>query len=943
MNKTQTFFLAIIILLCSLGATAQNTNRQRGDRQRGNGKKEMKQKRQKSMTDSIFMLEEVVATGVARKMVVKEDTFEYNASAYKTPEGSTLEELVKRLPGAQIDENGKITINGKEVKKIMIDGKEFMTGDTETALKNLPTSIIERVKSYDERSDMARMTGVDDGEETTVLDFGIKKGMNKGVLSNIDLAIGTKSRYAERIMGAYMKDKSRLMLFMNMNNTGDRGFTSGGRRGGMGNSNGLQANKMIGLNYNYEKKNKLKADLSVRWNHSDNDIQTTASSENFVSNTGSFTNSRNVNYSRSDQWNMRARIEWNPDSLTTILFRPAFSTRKGDSRNMSSSATFNKDPYSIDGVSDPLDSISMRAINNAIYAASMGKDSLLINRRDNSGLNETHNTSFNAQLTVSRKLSATGRNITFQGRYSVGNTDDDALSTQRVLLYRPSTADSLYYKNRYNITPGKTWSYRLAATYSEPIAKQTFIQLKYQYEYKYSKSERSTYDFSDPNKYPGFGYGIVPQYRDFDAYLSPYVNDQHPLSEALDIEQSRHIEYRNYIHDVELTLRKVHKKYRLNVGVLLQPQISNLTYRYLNIDTIASRQVVNACPTLDLRYTFNKQKFLRIRYRGSSEQPSMTDLMPITDNTDPLKITKGNPNLKPSFVNSFRVYYSNYVQRHMRSIMAYLNLNFTRNSVANKVTYNTSTGGSITQPENIDGKWDVRTALMLNTALDSIGNWNMNTFTTVSYSNNPGYVNLTKYDEATKSHTRTAVFNERLGFSYRKSWFEVELNGEVTYTTSRNNIQEQSKLDTWMFSYGTDLTFNFPWNMSISTGAHVESRRGYSDSAMNDNEMVWNAQVAQSMLKGKNLTISLQLFDILHQRSSLTRSLTATQRVDTNYNNINSYCMLHAIYRFNAFGGKEAMKGFGDNPHGGNNFGGTRGGGGFGGGNFGGGGRNNRW
>ena len=162
-----------------------------------------------NMATDAVMLKEVVAKGVAQKLVVKEDTFIYNAAAYRTPEGSVVEELVKRLPGAQVDENGKITINGKEVKKIKVDGKEFMTGDTQTALKNLPTSIIEKVRAYDEKSDMARMTGVDDGEENTILDFGIKPGMNKGFLGNADLAIGTKDRYAGRVMAGIMKDDSR--------------------------------------------------------------------------------------------------------------------------------------------------------------------------------------------------------------------------------------------------------------------------------------------------------------------------------------------------------------------------------------------------------------------------------------------------------------------------------------------------------------------------------------------------------------------------------------------------------------------------------------------------------------------------------------------------------------------------------------------------------------
>ena len=210
------------------------------------------------MNADAIMLKGATVTGQAVKVTVREDTFVYNSAAFRTPEGSTIEELVKRLPGAQISDDGKITINGKEVKKILIDGKEFMTGDTQTALKNLPTSIVDKIKAYDQRSDLARVSGIDDGDDQTVLDFGIKKGMNKGVFSNIDLAQGTQSRYADRLMGAYFKDEYRVMLFANANNTNDMGFPGGGGRGNFGrNRDGLNATKMLGTNFNYEKKDKL--------------------------------------------------------------------------------------------------------------------------------------------------------------------------------------------------------------------------------------------------------------------------------------------------------------------------------------------------------------------------------------------------------------------------------------------------------------------------------------------------------------------------------------------------------------------------------------------------------------------------------------------------------------------------------------------------------------
>ena len=178
-----------------------------------------------------IMLKGATVTGQAAKVTLKADTFVYNAAAFRTPEGSVVEELVKRLPGAEVSDDGKITINGKEVKKILVDGKEFMTGDTKTAMKNLPTNIIDRIKAYDKQSDMARVSGIEDGEEETVLDFGIKAGMNKGVMANADLAAGTKKRYAGRLFGGVMKDDMKVFMMANANNTNDMGFPGGGGGG----------------------------------------------------------------------------------------------------------------------------------------------------------------------------------------------------------------------------------------------------------------------------------------------------------------------------------------------------------------------------------------------------------------------------------------------------------------------------------------------------------------------------------------------------------------------------------------------------------------------------------------------------------------------------------------------------------------------------------------
>ncbi len=846
-----------------------------------------------------IMLKTATVTAMAKKVVLKEDTFVYNSAAYRTPEGSTIEELVKRLPGAEVSDDGSIKINGKEVKKILVDGKEFMTGDTKTALKNLPTSIIDKIKAYDQKSDLAKVTGIDDGEEETVLDFGVKRGMNKGLLSNIDLGVGTESRYSTRVMAGYFNDRNRLMFFGSANNTNDMGFPGGGGPGRQGpGRQGLNASKMLGLNYNYENKDKLSMDASLRWNHSDGDMASTTASENFVSKQSSFTNSRATNYSRSNSWDGRFRIEWKPDTMTNIMFRPSFTISSSDALAQSLSAQFRANPYNY--VTSPLDGDAL---------AKMYAIDSLVNKQETMNLSYSDSKSFKGMLQFNRRLSSTGRNVTLRVDGSYGRTDDKSLSLTNAYLYllkKASGEDSTYNTYRYNTTPTDKYSYSLQATYSEPLWKATFLQFSYKFTYNYSKSDRSTYDFANlPANEQELWRTASPAYRAWDTYLGHI--GANTLDSYLDNDLSRYSEYRNYIHDIQVMMRFVRPKYNLNFGVMVQPQTSKYIqdYQGTHVDTV--RNVVNFSPTLDFRYRFSKVSNLRINYRGTTSQPSMTDLLDITDDSNPLSIKKGNPGLKPSFTQRFRLFYNNYVEKHQRALMTFINFSTTSNSISDKVTYNEETGGRITQPENINGNWNADAAFMFNTAIDSAGVWSVNSFTNLRYANNVAYLSIDGNDSE-KNTTKQTTVGERLSLSYRNDWLEVNLNGTLNYTHARNKLQASSNMDTWQFSYGPSVTVNMPWGMNLSTDLGESSRRGYSDNSMNTNELVWNAQLSQGFLKGKPLTVMLQFYDILRQQSTLSRSLTAMARTDTEYNSINSYAMLHVVYRFNLIGGKQARE-----------------------------------
>ena len=839
-----------------------------------------------------IMLKGAVVTAMAQKVTLKEDTFVYNSAAYRTPEGSVVEELVKRLPGAEVSDDGTIKINGKEVKKILVDGKEFMTGDTKTALKNLPTSIIDKIKAYDEKSDLSKVTGIDDGEEQTVLDFNVKKGMNKGLMSNIDLGIGNKNRYSARGMGGYFNSNNRFMLFGNANNTSDRGFSGGGPRRGFGGGNGLNASKMLAANYNYEEKNKFKFNTSLRWNHSDGDVWSRRSSENFMGSSSSFSNSLNQNFSRSDSWNGNIRLEWMPDTMTNILFRPSISWTTNDSRSTGLSASFNQDPYQY--TEDPLSDEGIEKMDEV---------DAVINRQKSVSLSNSKNNNIRGMLQLNRKLNNKGRNVTLRMDAKYTDKDSKSISLQNAHLYlvqNEAGLDSTYQTNRYNLTPSKDYSYSAQATYSEPLWKATFLQFSYKFTYSYSKSDRSTYDFS---KY-SFD-GINPAYGAWGNYLGRLDGE---LGDYRDDKLSRYSEYRNYTHDIQVMMRFVRQKYNLNFGVMIQPQRSKFIQDYQGkyVDTV--RTVTNVSPTLDFRYRFSKMSNLRVNYRGTTSQPSISQLLNIVDDSDPLNVSIGNPGLKPSFTQNFRLFYNNFVQNHNKGVMTYINFSTTSNSISNKVTYDETTGGRITRPENINGNWNVMGAFMFNCSIDSAGVWNINTDTNLGYNHYVSYLSLDKSQDSQKNTTQNTTWNERLSLSYRNDWLELSLDGTLAYNHAKNKLQPNSNLDTWQFSYGPSMTLTAPWGTSLNTSLSCSSRRGYSDASMNTDEFVWNAQLSQGFLKGKPLTVMLQFYDLLHQQSTFSRAISSVSRTDTEYNAINSYAMLHVVYRMNLFGGKDARK-----------------------------------
>lgn len=827
-----------------------------------------------------ILLGEAVVVAEAPQVTVSEDTIGYNASAYRTPEGAMLEELVRKLPGAEVDEDGNIKINGKEVKKLMVDGKEFFGGDVKTGLKNLPVDMVDKLKTYDKKSDLARVTGIDDGEEETVLDLTVKKGMNQGWFGNTDLAAGTEDRYSGRAMINRFYDKTQFSVIGSANNVNDRGFFGGGGGPRWRRNNGLNATKMLGANFATET-SKLELGGSVRYNYRDADIVSSGYSQRFLQTGNSYSNSNQANRNKVTDFNANFRMEWKPDSMTNIIFRPNLSYNKTNGATQKESGTFNEDPYQY--AENP---------NDYLDFSHIGTDDPLkdvrVNATNEHNLTKSNSLSANATLQLNRKLNNKGRNITFRGSFGYGDNENDQYTQSETRYYQILNSigqDSVQYRNQYITMPTKNYDYTAQLTYSEPIARATFLQFSYRFQYKNSQSDKATYDLL------GFPWNIGEALPG--GYETAYVDSL-----------SKDAEYKYFNHSLSLSLRFIREKYQMSVGMSFQPQNTKLSYKkgvYM-IDT--TRTVFNFAPNLDFRYRFSKVSQLRITYRGRSSQPGMENLLPIVDNSNPLNVKVGNPGLKPSFAHTMRAFYNTYNAEKQRGMMAHLSFTATQNSISNSTRYNDETGGTIVTPQNINGNWNAFGMFGFNSALKN-KKFTVHSFSRINYQNQVAFLynNQTKSDD--KNKTTGMTLAENVNGSYRNDWFEFSLNGSIEYTAERSKLRPENNQEPYTFSYGASTNVTLPWKMTLSTNITNQSRRGYNDASYNNNELIWNAQIAQNLLKGA-ATVSFEMYDILKQQSNISRSLTAGMRSVTEYNSINSYCMVHFIYRLNIFGSKAA-------------------------------------
>lgn len=802
------------------------------------------------LSDGAIELGEAVVIGKAPEVTVRNDTVEYNADSYKVTEGSVLEDLLKKMPGVEVDSEGKITVNGKEVKKVMVDGKEFFSDDPKVASKNLPAKMIDKLQVLDKKSDMAQMTGFDDGEEETVINLTVKPGMKQGWFGNAYGGYGSKDRYEGNAMVNRFVNNDQITFMGGTNNTNNMGFSDlastmfsgmgggGGRRGGFGAGSGITSSGNAGLNFSKEfKPDKLTLGGNTRYSHSDNDARSKSDRQNILpGDSSSYDNSEAMSRTKSDNFGVDFRLEWKPDTMTQLIFRPSFSLSHSMNDNFSDATTLDNE-----------------------------RDT--VNTNKSSNYSESNGYNLNASIDFSRKLNNKGR--VFSATLSGGNSDSysDGMNRSDIVYFNQTDAlknSIIDQRSRYD---NKGFNYRAYVSWVEPIGHNNFIQ--------------ATYSISQ---------------RKQEALKNVYNQDADGIYNVLDSAYNQ--SYRNNFisQRASLSFKSQRAKFNYTIGLNLDPSYSS-SENFVGDTTLSkiTRKVVNLSPMAQFNYMFDKRTNLRIMYNGRTSQPSMTQLQPVADISDPTNITIGNPDLNPRYTNNVFIRFQQFTPEKQRAFMIMANGSYIINDIVSYTSYNQETGVKTTTYKNVNGNYSGNVRMMLNTPLKN-KKFSINSMTMASFANSNGYIN------EEKNTNRNLILSERGGIDFRSSYLDLGVNGNIRYNATSNSLQKENNQNTFNYGAGGYTTIYLPLNFKIESDVNWSTNSGYGD-GFKQNEVLWNASATKSFLKNNQGTLRFKIYDILQQRSNISRSVTASYIQDSEYNTLGSYFMVHFIYRFSIFKG----------------------------------------
>jgi hypothetical protein len=802
-----------------------------------------------TMDPNSIMLKETVVMGVKSPIVVKEDTIEFNADTYKTQANAVVEDLLKRLPGVEVGSDGKITANGKEVKKILIDGKEFFSDDPTVASKNIPAEMINKLQVIDRKSDLARLTGVDDGDDETVINLTVKKGMNNGWFGTVNAGYGTDDRYAGNVMINHFRDGNQFTILGGGNNTNNLGFGDGaaGRFQRFGGDRGVTTSQYAGINFNVGSKedDHFRVGGDIMYSHSDRDTRTRTARQYLLQDSTSYEDA-NTN-ARDKSHNLRGdfRIKWEVDSNNTIDFRPNFSFN------------FNK---------------SERGDTSSLFAGDPARTA--VNRSLSNYFNDGKSYEWGARLIYNHKVAShPGRSQSLMLNYRYSNVHEDGDTYTDNTYYLVPEKNQLIdqtannHRKTHNVTGRISWT--------EPIGDVTnarFLELSYRGNYRYTTSDKMVYDNERTGTWPS---GTIT-----DAEWNERLSNS----------------FRNTFYNQEFSVgfRQVRKAYNLNVGISVNSAMSKSKDLINSARDIKERWAWSVAPFARFRYKFTETRNLNFFYRMRANQPSITQLQPVADESNPKNIIIGNPELKPTFNHSMNLRFGDFAQGAQRSIMAMMNVDFAQNSIVSTVTTDELTGGRTTSYTNVGGVWSAMAMNMLSFPFGADKVWYFTSHMFTRYGVNKSVT------DGVENRSSTWMINYSPGLAFRNSVFDIELRPRYSFqnTTTSALKSNARNIHTWGGMF--DGTYSAPFGLVISTDLSYSTTSGYS-AGYNSDQWIWNGSLAYQFLSEKQAAVTISVYDILGQRKNIFRNVTGDYIEDVYYNSLGRYGMVTFTYRFNTF------------------------------------------
>ncbi|SEW10829.1 Outer membrane receptor proteins, mostly Fe transport [Chitinophaga sp. YR573] len=844
-------------------------------------------------------LNEVEIVQEVPPVVVKIDTLEFNAGSFKTRENAVVEDLLKKLPGVTIDKDGVITAQGETVKRVLVDGKPFFGDDPKLATKNLPADIIDKIQLIDRKSDQAQFTGIDDGNTEKAINITIKKDKKHGVFGRASAGYGNDERYAVNGSLNSFRENSQLSFLGSGNNINNLGYTQqdvfnfssnnsgGGNGGGSGrsggggrgassstinslggnNSTGITRNWNAGLNYNQDFGTKLKVNGSYLVSDTRVQNQTISAKQTFLGDSTYYYDQNSGSVANTTNNRINMRMEYQIDSLHSLVITPVFTYTDG--------TNYSGNDY------QSLDINKVKTIEGSS-----------INRSGASSPN------FSTTALFRKKFNKVGRTVSANFSFGYNTTTrQNYYKTSDTHVGTDSTADFITGYDRLTNADNLGRNLGVSLTYTEPISKTRFLELTYAWNHNFSSSNNLTYDLNS----------VSDKYDKLNDSLSNIFENVFQTQQA----------------GINIHTQKF--KYDYTVGVNVQ--FSNLDNTNVSRSTHITQHTVNYYPSASFNYNFEQGRRFRIRYSGSTTQPTVQQLQPLPDLTSSLYVQQGNPDLKPTFTHSFNVGYNAFNRSTFRGFFANIRSSFSENKIVNANRTDTS-GKQYTKPMNANGAYNIDGFMVNTIPVNKKNNSTINFNTSLSYGRDVSFSTTgTDFSSAVKTFNKTYSITQGLSFNYfYKELFDVSTTASAQYSAARYDIQPTANTNYFNYSFMVDFNVNLPAGFIIGSDLTYTLNAGRA-AGYNVDVTMLNAFISKSVFKQKQGLIKLYGYDILKRNVSISRSTGENYIQDTNNMVLQQYFMLSFTYFLKKFGSGGNNNQRREGPPGMRGFPGMRGGG----------------